>query len=52
MAPSLQQVADKYAITNGTVLALTLSIFLVSFALGVSAVRILISPRLHSIGSL
>ncbi|KAF8170790.1 multidrug resistance protein 4 [Pholiota molesta] len=33
MAPGLPEVAEKYHITNSTVTALTLSIFLVSFAL-------------------
>jgi hypothetical protein len=36
MAPGLPEVATKYGITNQTTLALTLSIFLLSFALGVS----------------
>ncbi|KAF8966560.1 multidrug resistance protein 4 [Flammula alnicola] len=34
MAPGLPEVADKYNITSATIVALTLSIFLVSFALG------------------
>ncbi|KAF6753899.1 major facilitator superfamily domain-containing protein [Ephemerocybe angulata] len=34
MAPALPQVAEQYGITDQTVLALTLSIFLISFALG------------------
>ena len=34
MAPGLPDIALKYAITNSTILALTLSIFLLSFALG------------------
>jgi len=34
MAPGLSQVAEKYQITNPTVLAMTLSIFLLSFAFG------------------
>ncbi|KJA13017.1 hypothetical protein HYPSUDRAFT_152044, partial [Hypholoma sublateritium FD-334 SS-4] len=35
MAPGIPQVAVKYGITNPTVIALTLSIFLLSFAIGV-----------------
>lgn len=35
MAPALPEVATKYHITNPTVLALTLSVFLTSFAIGV-----------------
>ncbi|KAL0960065.1 hypothetical protein HGRIS_011713 [Hohenbuehelia grisea] len=34
MAPGLPEVALKYGVTDSTILALTLSIFLVSFALG------------------
>lgn len=34
MAPSLPDLAVKYGITNPTVTALTLSIFLLSFAIG------------------
>ena len=34
MAPGLPDLALKYDITNPTVLALTLSIFLLSFAIG------------------
>lgn len=36
MAPGLPNVAMKYQITNPTIIALTLSIFLLSFAIGVS----------------
>ena len=36
MAPGLPEVAQKYGITNSSILALTLSIFLLSFAIGVS----------------
>lgn len=36
MAPGLQVVASQYGITSDTIEALTLSIFLLSFALGVS----------------
>jgi hypothetical protein len=36
MAPGLPGVATKYAITNQTYVAMTLSIYLLSFALGVS----------------
>ena len=35
MAPALPDVAVKYHVTNPTVLALTLSVFLISFAAGV-----------------
>lgn len=35
MAPGIPQVAIKYGITDPTLLALTLSIFLLSFAFGV-----------------
>lgn len=35
MAPGLPEVAQKYDITNASILALTLSIFLLSFAIGV-----------------
>lgn len=34
MAPGLPDLASKYGITNPAVLALTLSIFLLSFAIG------------------
>ncbi|KAG6873670.1 hypothetical protein C0995_012604 [Termitomyces sp. Mi166 len=34
MAPGLEEVASKYNITNSTITALTLSIYLLSFALG------------------
>ncbi|KAF9450283.1 multidrug resistance protein 4 [Macrolepiota fuliginosa MF-IS2] len=34
MAPGLPEVATKYGITNPTVIALTLSVFLISFAIG------------------
>lgn len=34
MAPGLPEVAQKYGITNSSILALTLSIFLLSFAIG------------------
>ena len=34
MAPGLPDVAIKYGITNPTVIALTMSIFLLSFAIG------------------
>jgi len=34
MAPGLPKIAEKYGITNPTILAMTLSIFLISFALG------------------
>ncbi|RXW16880.1 hypothetical protein EST38_g8972 [Candolleomyces aberdarensis] len=40
MAPALPEVAQKYQIANETVLALTLSIFLISYALG----PLLLSP--------
>ena len=36
MAPGIPEVAAKYHITDSTTIALTLSIFLLSFALGVS----------------
>jgi len=36
MAPGIPEVAAKYHITEPTTIALTLSIFLISFALGVS----------------
>ena len=36
MAPGLPEVATKYGITNSTVLALTLSIYLISFGIAVS----------------
>lgn len=35
MAPGLPEVALRYGITNPTAIALTLSIFLLSFAIGV-----------------
>lgn len=34
MAPGLPEIAIKYGITNTSVVALTLSIFLLSFAIG------------------
>jgi hypothetical protein len=40
MAPGLPEVATKYRIANQTTLALTLSIFLLSFAVGVSATHL------------
>jgi hypothetical protein len=36
MAPGLPEVAIKYHITNATILALTLSIFLISYGIAVS----------------
>ena len=39
MAPGLPNVAQQYNIQNETVLALTLSVFLISFAIGVRLVR-------------
>ena len=36
MAPGLPEIATKYGITNQTTIAMTLSIFLLSFAIGVS----------------
>ena len=41
MAPGMQEIALKYGITNSTVLALTLSIFLLALATGVSRAIIL-----------
>jgi hypothetical protein len=38
MAPGLPDIAIKYGITNETIVAMTLSIFLISFAIGVSRV--------------
>jgi hypothetical protein len=38
MAPGLPGVATKYAITNQTYVAMTLSIFLLSLAVGVSTI--------------
>ena len=38
MAPGLPEVAVKYHITNPTIVALTLSVFLTSFALGVRVI--------------
>lgn len=38
MAPGLPEIATKYGITDPTLVGLTLSIFLVSFAIGVRAV--------------
>ena len=37
MAPGLPEIGKVYGITNETTLALTLSIFLLSFAIGVSS---------------
>ena len=45
MAPGLPEVAAKYNITNPTVVALTLSIFLISFALAVRNYFHINSPR-------
>jgi hypothetical protein len=36
MAPALQDIAIKYGITDSTIVAMTLSIFLISFAIAVS----------------
>ena len=38
MAPGLPEVAIKYQITNPTILALTLSIFLLAVAIGVGLI--------------
>ena len=38
MAPGLPEIATSYGITNSTVLALTLSIFLLAYALGVGTI--------------
>ena len=43
MAPGLPEVATKYGITNSSVLTLTLSIYLVSFAIGVGVISTLSS---------
>jgi len=43
MAPGLPEIAIKYGITNPSVVALTLSIFLLAFALGVGV--ILLDPQ-------
>ena len=40
MAPGMQEIALKYGITNSTVLALTLSIFLLALAIGVSKMTV------------
>lgn len=42
MAPGLPNVAQQYGITNPTIIALTLSIFLLSFALGVKTMFFLL----------
>lgn len=42
MAPGLPEIATKYGITNSTVVALTLSIFLLAYALGVSSILLFI----------
>ena len=42
MGPGLPEIATKYGITNATVVALTLSIFLLAYALGVSTIQIFI----------
>ena len=36
MAPGLPEIAQKYDITSSTTVAMTLSIFLLAYALGVS----------------
>jgi hypothetical protein len=36
MAPGLPEIAQKYNITSSTTVAMTLSIFLLAYALGVS----------------
>jgi hypothetical protein len=41
MAPGLREVALMYSITDTTTLAMTLSIYLLSFAIGVSPILIL-----------
>ena len=43
MAPGLPEVATKYGIAISSVLALTLSIYLVSFAIGVGVISTLLS---------
>jgi hypothetical protein len=40
MAPGLPEIATQYGITNPTVTALTLSIFLVSFGIGVRVISL------------
>ena len=37
MAPGIPEIAIKYGITNSTIIALTLSIFVFSFAFAVSS---------------
>jgi MFS family permease len=36
LAPGLPEIAEKYSIENVTILSMTLSIFLLTFAIGVS----------------
>ena len=52
MAPGLPDVALTYHITSPTVVALTLSAFLISFALGVRSIHLIIPIncflKLHS----
>lgn len=43
MSPGLPQVATKYGITSETILALSLSIYLLSFAISVSTAYLGIS---------
>ena len=45
MASGLPEVAIKYGITDPTVIALTLSIFLVSFGIGVRVIPITFIPN-------
>ena len=47
MAPGLSEIATEYQITSPTIVALTLSIFLVSFAIGVSLNPIIPPSNAH-----
>ena len=46
MAPGLPEIATKYDITNSSVVALTLSIFLLAYAIGVGIISPFAQPLL------
>ena len=49
MAPGIPDIAMKYGIKNDTITAMTLSIFLLSFGIGVSFLTFLFIPRMLTV---
>jgi hypothetical protein len=47
MASGLPEVATMYGITDPTVVALTLSVFLISYGIGVSVILVSLYPQLY-----